>query len=114
MTEQEYETAISIARERVLENIELLEEGFERMKDELAEKKNVKMARTLLNASLLIAHTDEGRRIFLKILKFAGEISAELAEKYWLEFDDIENLVKKHFFNVELGPSDGSNRVNIS
>ena len=105
MNQLDYEIAISEAQKIVLNNIELFEEAFDRIKDVLVQNKNVKSTRTLLNTALLIAHIEEGKKLFLKILKFSSSIDTALANEYWNEFDDLENLAKKRFFNITIQPA---------
>lgn len=106
MTQREYENAISIARKTILNTIDLFEEGFESSKNEITENKRIKLLRALLEIGLLIAHTDRGRAIFLKILQFSSEIDAELANEFWNEFDDMDNLIRKRYFKIILNTPD--------
>lgn len=102
MHQEEYEAAIAKARETVLSGIEGIDEAFEEMKEELYLERRIKMLEALLKMLLLVAHTEQGRSLFLKVLEFSSKLDTEIAIKYWNEFDDIENLVKKRYFNITI------------
>jgi imidazoleglycerol phosphate synthase glutamine amidotransferase subunit HisH len=100
MTTKEYEAAIETARNVLLPGIGMLETAFEEMKEELVNEQRIKMTETFLNTLLLVAHTEQGKRLFIKILEFSKEIDVEITHKYWNLYDDIENLVKNRYFNI--------------
>ena len=102
MNKEEYEKAISIARKTILNTIDLFEESFESSKDEIVENNHKKLLRPMLEIGLLIAHTDRGRLIFLRILQFASKIDVELANEFWGHFDDLENLIEKRYFRITV------------
>jgi hypothetical protein len=102
MNQKEYEHAISKVREIISNDIDFVEKAFEEMKEELANGKRVKMIETLLQLLLLVAHIDQGKKLFIKVLEFSKTIDLEITHKYWNIYDDIENLVKNKFFNITI------------
>lgn len=103
MDQKEYEMEINKVREVLLSGIGLFEQSYRELKEEKAETKNEKMIETLLQTTLLIAHTERGKRLFVEMLQFSKDIDIEIAYKYWNIYDDIENLVKNRFFNITKG-----------
>lgn len=104
MTQEEYEAAINKAREIVLSNIEMFDEIFEEIKKEKLEReKNIKMIEPFLQLLLLIAHTERGKKLFIKTLEYSKKIDLRLAYKFWDIYDNIEDLVKNRHFNIIMG-----------
>ncbi|MDR2916369.1 MAG: hypothetical protein LBV74_16335 [Tannerella sp.] len=109
MTQKEYETAIAVAQEMILNTIHLFEEELDRWKDEIVELHQTDKLRSLLNIGLLVAHTERGKAMFLDILQFSTKIDAQIANEYWNHFDDLDNLVKKRYFKIRLNPPNDIN-----
>lgn len=100
MTPQEYEKALSIVQKNLLNSIDRLEEAFESSKEEITEYHLTDALKTFLHVGLLVVHTDRGRALFLRILRFSSGIDAGIAEEFWYKFDDIDNLIKKRYFDL--------------
>jgi hypothetical protein len=60
----------------------------------------------LLELLLLVAHTKEGKSLFIKILQYSKELDPELADEYWSIYDDIENIVKNGHYSINSPPLD--------
>lgn len=98
MNQKELEV-IEELRVFILKRIDNIETSIESIKQDFDQEQQVCLFRCLLELLILVAHTNEGRKIYFKILDYMNEFDTELANYYWKLYDmQLESILEDGFF----------------